>query len=424
MRASARSAIAQREQTSTSPSRSSRIVLATSASSQTGLPTDTIRKWIREVRRSGSDDRFDDPDSSSAVKRRRAPLVVAAALVASVVATAARAPTPRVLEFAQRSTSTNWSGYSVSADGVTFTDVKGRWTQPRVTCVPGQSFSSFWIGLGGASPQSEGLEQTGTEGDCELPEPTYSAWYELIPAPPITLPLAISAGDVVSAEVLQNADSTATLTVRNETAGTISVVQLPVPSPDYTSAEWIAEAPSQCSRFAHNLCKVQPLANFGTVVFSSATATANGHEGPIADPAWTADPVTLQANSGELAAEPSGLSADGGSFDVTWRATGGPARLAITGFRTAPARPRAGQKLTATLSLSSSDPPTLSNAVVLCKATVGGARLKVLAHAMVGGGARCSWLLPASSRGRSLTGSVTAVADESSVLKLFTLKIS
>ncbi len=358
------------------------------------------------------------------MKLPRPALIVAAALVAAAVASAARAPAHGVLEFAQLSTSSNWSGYSVSADGATFTDVKGRWTQPSVTCVPGQSFSSFWIGLGGATSQSQGLEQTGTEGDCGQPQPVYSAWYELIPAGPVTLPLAISAGDVVSAEVTENADATATLTVRNETKGTSSVVQVPVPSPDYTSAEWIAEAPSQCSPFAHSLCKVQPLANFGTVVFSSGTATANGHEGPIADPAWTADPVTLEANSGVLAAEPSDLSADGGSFNVTWHATGGPTRLAITGFKAAPAKPHAGKKFTASLSLASSNPTSLSSATVLCKATAGGVRLKLASHAMVAGAARCTWLLPAGSRGRTLSGSVSALADESSVLKGFRLKIS
>lgn len=358
------------------------------------------------------------------MRLRRPALILAAALVAAALASAAHAPTPHRLEFAQLSTSSNWSGYSVSADGATFTDVKGRWTQPSVTCVPGQSFSSFWIGLGGAAADSQGLEQTGTSGDCQLPHPIYSAWYELIPAAPVTLPLAISAGDAISAEVTQNADATATLTVEDVTAGTNSVVQLPVPSPDYTSAEWIAEAPTQCSPFAHRLCKVQPLANFGTVVFSSAVATANGHEGPIADPAWNADPVTLQANSGVLAAEPSDLSADGGSFNVIWHATGGPTQLAITGFKTAPAQARAGKKLTASLAVASSDPPALSNAVVVCKATVGGVRLKAVSHAMAGADARCTWLLPASSRGRAVSGSVTAVADVSSVMRVFRLKVS
>jgi Peptidase A4 family len=358
------------------------------------------------------------------VKTARFAHVLAAALVAAAVASAAHSPSRPALEFARLSTSSNWSGYAVSSDGATFTDVKGRWTQPSVTCVPGQSYSSFWIGLGGAFPQSQGLEQTGTEGDCSLPRPTYSAWYELIPAPPVRLPLAVSAGDVISAQVTQNEDATATLTVRDETAGTSSVVQVPVPSPDYTSAEWIAEAPSQCSPFARNLCRVQPLANFGTVAFSAATATANGHEGPIADPAWSADPVTLQATSGELAAEPSELASDGGSFNVTWHATGGPTKLAITGFSTAPALPRAGKKFSASLSMTSTDPPALANAVVLCKASVAGARLHVLSHAVVAGAARCTWLLPASSHGRAVTGSITAVADSSSVLRLFKLKIS
>ena len=45
-------------------------------------------------------------------------------------------------------------------------------------------------------------------------------------------------------------------------------------------------APSACSSFG--ACRALPLTNFGTVAFSSATATAAGHAGTISDPAWAA----------------------------------------------------------------------------------------------------------------------------------------
>jgi hypothetical protein len=60
-----------------------------------------------------------------------------------------------------------------------------------------------------------------------------------------------------------------------------------------------------------------PLANFGTVSFTSALALSVGHGGTIADAGWAATSIELKAFTGAV---PSELSADGGSFSVTWAA--------------------------------------------------------------------------------------------------------
>ena len=50
-------------------------------------------------------------------------------------------------------------------------------------------------------------------------------------------------------------------------------------NPDISSAEWIAEAPSTCSQGLSS-CTPLPLADFGTVQFTSASATTtDGHTG-------------------------------------------------------------------------------------------------------------------------------------------------
>ena len=103
---------------------------------------------------------------------------------------------------------------------------------------------------------------------------------------------------------------------------------------DTSSAEWIAEAPSQCGQGASG-CTPLPLTDFGTVQFSDATATStDGHTGTISDPEWSAAAVTLSpgASGGRASvrqfaststdstggATPSSLSSDGSSFSVAW----------------------------------------------------------------------------------------------------------
>ncbi len=101
-----------------------------------------------------------------------------------------------------------------------------------------------------------------------------------------------------------------------------------------SSAEWIVEAPSECN--GNGSCQTLPLANFGSVTFSSARAQAlSGHSGTIADPDWGRTRITLLpdgrhfvVNGPGLAggtATPSSLSLGGSSFKVTYRVIAVPA---------------------------------------------------------------------------------------------------
>jgi hypothetical protein len=229
------------------------------------------------------------------------------------------------------STSANWAGYVVSAPGSSFSDIKGTWVEPTATCTNATAASAFWIGLGGATQSSAGLEQIGSSADCQFGRPSYYAWLEILPAPSVNLPVRIAPGDTIAAEVAASG-TTFTFTLTDVTTGATYTTTETVSNPAVDTAEWIAEAPSLCMR----KCQILPLANFGSVGFSAASATANTHTGTISDASWTSDAVQLGTRS-VVQAVPSSLSADGTSFNVAWQSAG--ASTTLTPPRTRPRNP-------------------------------------------------------------------------------------
>jgi hypothetical protein len=229
-------------------------------------------------------------------------------------------------------TSSNWAGYAVTptpgGSVISFTNVVGTWVQPAVNCTSGTpSYSAFWVGLGGFDETASSLEQTGTESNCTSSNtPQYDAWYEILPAPPVRLKLAIRPGDTISAAVTVTG-RTLHFRLRNLTRRTVVNKKVTMAAPDLTSAEWIAEAPAACS--GSGRCSVLPLANFGSVDFQQAAATGSRHSGLIPDPAWSATAISLDGSrsgtpgffpnrgGAEASAVPSALSASG-SFSVAW----------------------------------------------------------------------------------------------------------
>jgi Peptidase A4 family len=232
---------------------------------------------------------------------------VAAAFAAPAVASAASA-------------SSNWAGYAVAsvdpATPVAYTSVSGTWVQPVANCnASPAAFSAFWVGLGGDSDTSQALEQIGTESDCTAGgQATYGVWYELVPDASVRVKLKVYPGNRISANVTVNGQLVI-VNLKNLTRKTSFTKRLFMSAPDVSSAEWIAEAPSACTSSGD--CWTLPLTNFGTVSFTSAKALAAGHGGTIVDPGWAAKAIELQSFTGAV---PSELSADGGSFSVTWAA--------------------------------------------------------------------------------------------------------
>ena len=184
----------------------------------------------------------------------------------------------------------------MTQSGTTYTSVTATWKEPTVTCGAedaGES-SAFWVGLGGASQTSQALEQTGTSADCDATtgRPSYYAWYELVPADSVTIKLIVHPGDTITTSVNVLAGTTIELQVKNRTRHTTFTTKLPYATPDLTSAEWIAEAPSACDNA--NNCRQIPLSNFGSVSFTKIAALGNAVGGTLtANPGWTSTAISL-----------------------------------------------------------------------------------------------------------------------------------
>lgn len=223
---------------------------------------------------------------------------------------AAATPTPEAA-------SANWSGYVASPNGGSnFSRVSGSWVEPSANTSAGDGYSAFWVGLGGSGQsQSQSLEQIGTQADVTNGQTVYYAWYELVPSAPVQLKLAIHPGDHIAASVTVSGTNV-TVSLSDQTTGASYTNTLQMSNPDTSSAEWIAEAPSTSD--GQGGLQPLPLADFGTANFSSATATAGGHTGPISDPSWTDESVSLTGSSG-AGAQPSALSSNGSAFSVGWQ---------------------------------------------------------------------------------------------------------
>lgn len=256
---------------------------------------------------------------------------LAAALAAALCASAIGATLPPLAAAAESSAvSQNWSGYAVTgaSQSSRFSRVAGTWVQPSGTCKRGgETYSVTWIGLGGFNAGSKALEQTGTAVDCSSSgEAQYSAWYELVPAAPVTMRLTVHPGDRISASVAEKAGQTI-MQVQDLTTHASRTVARRFVDPDVSSAEWIVEAPSLC--FTATRCTPLPLTDFGTVSFSNASVNTSAGRAAI-------DASSLKVTRLELRDDASAsgrhftssvtpasgiaspLSANGTAFTVTW----------------------------------------------------------------------------------------------------------
>lgn len=200
--------------------------------------------------------------------------------------------------------SLNWAGYA--AYNGTSSDVKGTWVVPSVSCTNTSTYSSSWVGLDGYNDSS--VEQTGTEHDCINGSPSYYAWYEMYPKPGYIAPIAVNAGDTMTAEVKFTGRGNFALTITNVTKGTSFTTNQRMNKAQRLSAEWITEAPWSGG--------VLPLANFGTMNFSNALVDGQTIQGsPL-----TKDQINMVASDGTtLKAQTSSLDGTGAGFSVTWK---------------------------------------------------------------------------------------------------------
>jgi hypothetical protein len=172
---------------------------------------------------------------------------------------------------------------------------------PSVSPSASNTYSSTWVGLDGDSSSSKTVEQIGTEQDYINGKAVYYAWYEMYPKALVKLDLVIQPGDTIHAEVKYLGNNTYELSLDDVTRDEPFTTDIVSAKPIRSSAEWIEESTGR-------------LADFKTVMFTNATATAmlptGNHTGPISDAAWQAEEITLVSKSGGVLAAPTSLSSD------------------------------------------------------------------------------------------------------------------
>ena len=243
-------------------------------------------------------------------------------LAGAVLCAAALSATNTFASTPSTTTTSNWSGYAVTAPtGSTLTSVVGSWTVPTVTASPDTSsatYAAFWVGLDGKG--SPTVEQLGVEANYSNSSgSSYYAWTELYPAGSSYISgFTVHPGDAITASVTYtgttpNGNQDFTLAIQDTTTGENYTDNTSTSGVELHSAEWIAEAPYNAG--------ILPLANFGSATFTDSFATlATGSSTQTSSitglTGTTAYQINLNAGSGKLSAKPSTLSSEGTAFNV------------------------------------------------------------------------------------------------------------
>ena len=244
-------------------------------------------------------------------------LALSVALVGGPSGTAAEKAVVRHSPIAvlKASQSTNWWGYNqgvLEPGKSAFHSVTANWTVPRASQhKKGEDeYSSTWAGIGGGcldtncTATDNTLIQAGTEQDVIGGKPEYSAWWEIIPAPGITITsMKVVPGDRMHLdihEVVTNSEVWS-ITLTNVSRRQTFSQTVPYAS-TYGTAEWVNETPliigTDSTGFA-------ALPNLTKTVFD--LGTANGANPGLVSP----EAIDLvNADSGNVYAVPSAPDRD------------------------------------------------------------------------------------------------------------------
>lgn len=205
--------------------------------------------------------------------------------------------------------STNWSGYADNnTKGNTYTSITANWTEPTGTCTGTTTLAVFWVGIDGFSSNS--VEQDGTLIECSRGTPFYFTWWEMFPTNSIqTVGTTVRPGDSISASVVRSGTSYTLKVTDSSRSGDSFTTTQSCGNCANSSAEWIAEAPSNSSG-------VLPLTDFHSWTASGATVKSGSTSGVIST--FADDELTMVDNSGLVKAQPGALNSSGNGFTVTW----------------------------------------------------------------------------------------------------------
>ena len=206
--------------------------------------------------------------------------------------------------------SANWAGY-VGLNAY-YSGVSALIEAPTPAVLQRYGASASWVGIGGwtgpGGSSSQDLIQAGITEVHSGPIFGYRAWYEMLPAPPVYVPIAIQPAAWVLLDVHEVANDEWQISVVN---GTNVWTQRFHYASSHASAEWILEAPALVT--GHGIAGFEPLAGVTGANFGKMAVTANGRPaiGAQLFPVRTAivSPLGLKA-------VPTALEADGASFSV------------------------------------------------------------------------------------------------------------
>jgi hypothetical protein len=250
-----------------------------------------------------------------------------AALAAASASAASLSAHGQLLQLREHANqSSNWFGYgqgTLEQGSKLFNSISGDWTVPAATQhTSGQAeASSDWIGIGGGCVDSgcsvtdSTLIQTGTEQDVSASgAPSYSAWYELVPAPSLTISsMTVQPGDHMHAslsEVVGDANVW-NITIQDVTRNESFTTTVPYTS-THATAEWIEETPLLIGTNAG----FAALPNLTNPAFSSGTT--NGAPVKLTP----SEQMQLIDSSGKVIGAPSAPNAAGSGFNAcTWAST-------------------------------------------------------------------------------------------------------
>ncbi|KAB5566286.1 acid proteinase [Coniochaeta sp. 2T2.1] len=172
----------------------------------------------------------------------------------------------------QVSYSNNWAGAVLIGSG--YKTVTGTFVVPTPKRPSGSSSSttysaSAWVGIDGDTCQSAIL-QTGIDFNIRGSTVSFDAWYEWFPDYAYT-GFTVSAGNTIKLTATATSTTAGSVTITNVSTGKTVTHSFTGQSGALcrTNAEWIVED------FEQNGSLV-PLANFGTVTFTSASVTTTG----------------------------------------------------------------------------------------------------------------------------------------------------
>jgi len=209
-----------------------------------------------------------------------------------------------------------YAGYAatdLASRTAAYQKVTGHWTVPKAHCTSGAvSLSAVWVGITSDASDRSLLAQLGTVSACDFGVPAYFMWWEMFPAPSVSLDQPLQPGDSVTASVTFQ-QGRFQLTIDNPNERVHFSTTHPGSVTDTSVAECIVEAPTIIDNPAASQGHVARLTNFGKV---RILCQLNDHR-PIAD---GPQDIIYQMNTqaGKAKATTSDLDAMGDTFSVYW----------------------------------------------------------------------------------------------------------